>query len=438
VTPPAFLATIFPEQTQEAFPMDKIVTNPKGFSAEGLAKIVPTLQPIADSGDLSGFVTLLFRHGEIAQLNTLGYRDIDKKLPMERDTLFRIASMTKPITSIAALMLLEEGKFKLDDPITKFAPEFKNLRVLKDATGALTDTVPAARDITFDDLFTHRSGLAYGFSSMGAIAHEYQRVLGDVLNNDMTADQWMAALATMPLLYQPGERFHYSHSTDVLGFLVGRIAGMPFRDFLMQRIFAPLGMSDTDFYVPPEKRDRAAVVYRMNTEKNVLEPVPFKQYDRAPNFCGGGGGLISTADDYLKFARMMLNKGELDGKRFVSPATVALMCTNRLTPAQRAIPFLGAIPMWDGMGFGLGVSVIDAPGKLGFLGMGGIGSFGWPGAFGTWWQADPSNDLIMIYLIQNSMPLEPGALANLAAGQRMAGRLALPMFQRLTYEALSK
>ncbi|HEY4940631.1 MAG TPA: serine hydrolase domain-containing protein [Rhizomicrobium sp.] len=418
--------------------MDKIVTNPKGFSAEGLAKVAPTLTPIVESGDLSGFVTLTFRHGEIAQLNVIGQRDIEKKLPMERDTLFRIASMTKPVTSIAALMLLEEGKFKLDDPITKYAPEFKNLRVLKDAQGPLDQTVPANREITFDDIFTHRSGLAYGFSSLGPIAHEYQRVLGDVLNNDMGADPWMKALSTLPLLYQPGERFHYSHSTDVLGFLVGRIAGMPFRDFLMQRIFKPLGMSDTDFYVPPEKRGRAAVVYRMNAEKNVLEPVPFKQYDAPPAFCGGGGGLISTADDYLKFARLMLNKGELDGTRLVRSSTVELMCTNRLTPAQRAIPFLGAIPMWDGMGFGLGVSVIDAPEKLGFLGMGGIGAFGWPGAFGTWWQADPSNDLIMIYLIQNSMPLEPGALANLAAGQRMGGRLALPMFQRLTYEALAK
>ncbi|MEJ1968360.1 MAG: serine hydrolase domain-containing protein [Rhizomicrobium sp.] len=418
--------------------MDKIETNPKGFSAEGLAKIAPTLQPIVDSGDLSGFVTLLWRHGEIAQLNTIGHRDLEKKLPMERDTLFRIASMTKPVTSIAALMLMEEGKFKLDDPITKWAPEFSDMTVLADASGPLDRTVKAARAITFDDLFTHRSGLAYGFSSLGPIAHEYQRVLGDVLSNEMTPDAWMQALATLPLLYQPGERFHYSHSTDVLGFLVGRIAGMPFRDFLMERIFAPLGMADTDFYVPPQKRDRAAVVYRMNVEKNHLEPLPFKQYDHPPAFCGGGGGLISTADDYLKFARLMLNKGELGGTRLVSPATIALMCTNRLTPAQRAIPFLGMIPMWDGMGFGLGVSVIDAPEKLGFLGMGGVGSFGWPGAFGTWWQADPANDLIMIYLIQNSMPLEPGALANLAAGQRMAGRLALPMFQRLTYEALRR
>jgi CubicO group peptidase (beta-lactamase class C family) len=417
--------------------MDKVVTNPKGFNGEAIAKIAPMLQPIVDSGDLSGFVTLLFRHGEIAQVNTIGQRDVTKKLPMERDTLFRIASMTKPVTSIAALMLMEEGKFKLDDPITKFAPEFKTMRVLKDAQGPLDQTVPAEREITFDDIFTHRSGLAYGFSSLGPIAHEYGRVLGDVLNNEMSSDAWMKALASMPLLYQPGERFHYSHSTDVLGFLVGRIAGMPFRDFLIERLFKPLGMSDTDFYIPAAKRERAAVVYRLNEAENRLDTVPFKQYDAPPAFCGGGGGLISTADDYLKFARMMLNKGELDGKRYVKADTVRLMCTNRLTPAQRAIPFLGSLPMWDGMGFGLGVSVIDAPEKLGFFGMGGVGSFGWPGAFGTWWQADPVNDLIMIYLIQNSMPLEPGAIANLAAGQRMGGRVALPMFQRAVYDALS-
>ena len=417
--------------------MDKVVTNPKGFSSEGLGKIAPTLQPIVDAGDLSGFVTLIFRHGELAQLNTIGHRDIAKNLPMERDTLFRIASMTKPVTSIAALMLMEEGRFKLSDPIAKFAPEFKTMRVLKDPQGPLDQTVPAEREITFDDIFTHRSGLAYGFSSLGPIAHEYQRVLGDVLSHEGSPDEWMQKLSTLPLLYQPGERFHYSHSTDVLGFLVGRIAGMPFRDFLMQRIFKPLGMNDTDFYVAPEKRGRAAVVYRMNAEKNVLEPLPFKQYDSPPAFCGGGGGLISTADDYLQFARMMLGKGALNGTRLVSPATIELMCTDRLTPEQREIPFLGVIPMWAGMGFGLGVSVIDAPEKLGFLGMGGVGSFGWPGAFGTWWQADPANDLIMIYLIQNSMPLEPGALANLAAGQRMGGRLALPMFQRMTYDSLA-
>jgi CubicO group peptidase (beta-lactamase class C family) len=417
--------------------MDKTQDAPKGFSAEGLAKIVPTLGPIADAGDLSGFVTLLYRRGEVAQVTEIGYRDVAAKKPMARDTLFRIASMTKPITSIAALILMEEGKFKLTDPITKFAPEFADMNVLVDAQGALDQTVPADCAITFEDLFTHRSGLAYGFSSVGPIADEYERVLGDILNMDTPPDAWLKKLASMPLLYQPGERFHYGVSTDVLGFLVGRIAGMPFRDFLMQRIFGPLGMSDTDFYVPPAKRDRAARVYRLNEKENRLDTLPFKQYDTPPAFCGGGGGLISTADDYLKFARMLLGKGEVDGERLVKRETVELMCTNRLTPAQRAIPFLGMLPMWEGMGFGLGVSVIDNPEKLGFLGLGPVGSFGWPGAFGTWWQADPANDFILIYLIQNSIPLGPGAMADIAAGQRMGGRVALPMFQRIAYEALT-
>lgn len=408
------------------------------FDKKELAQIPAALQATVDAGDLSGFVTMIWKDGEIVQVNTLGKRNIETGAPMQRDTLFRIASMTKPVTSAAALMLMEEGKFELSDPITKFAPEFKKMRVLKDAEGPLDDTVPAERDITFDDLFTHRSGLAYGFSSMGPIAHEYQKVLGDVLNNDMGPDEWMKRLASMPLLYQPGERFHYSHSTDVLGFIVGRIAGMPFRDFLMQRIFTPLGMHDTDFWIPHNKLGRSAVVYRQDQETGSLNPQPFKLYDAPPPFCGGGGGLISTVDDYLKFAQLLLDGGFYNKVRYLNHQTVELMRSNRLTAEQRAIPFLGAIPMWAGMGFGLGVSVIDKPDQLGFLGMGGVGSFGWPGAFGTWWQADPENNMILIYLIQNSMPLEPGAIAQLAAGQRMGARMALPMFQRLTYGALGK
>src|SRR5581483_3447108 len=208
--------------------MDKISTRANGFTEAGLAAIPPALKAISDAGDLSGFVTLIERHGEIAQLNTIGQRDVQKHLPMTRDTLFRIASMTKPITSVAALMLMEEGKFKLDDPITKWAPEFKNARVLKRDDGPVSETVPAERDINFDDLFTHRSGLAYNFSADTPVSHEYQRVFGDVLNVNETPDGWMAKLASIPLVYQPGTRFHYSHSTDVLGFLVGRIAGVPF------------------------------------------------------------------------------------------------------------------------------------------------------------------------------------------------------------------
>jgi CubicO group peptidase (beta-lactamase class C family) len=417
--------------------MDGASGDLSGFSRDQLAKLGPTLQGVVDSGVLSGAVTLLWRNGEIADVTCVGLRDIDNKLPMQRDTLFRIASMTKPVTSIAALMLMEEGKLKLDDPISKWAPEFADMKVLRDAEGPLDDVYASPRDITIDDLMTHRAGLAYGFTSVGPIAYAHQDALGDVLNSGHNPDDWMKALGDLPLSYPPGERFHYSHATDVLGFLVGRIAGMPFREFLMQRIFGPLGMVDTDFYIPPQKRERAAVVYRFNEEAGGLKPVPFILYDDPPAFTGGGGGLVSTADDYLKFARMMLNKGEVDGVRLVKIETVELMTQNRLTDAQREITFMG-LPFWGGQGFGLGVSVITDAEKQAWMGVGTNGAFGWPGAFGTWWRADPAENMVMIYLVQNSMPLEPGSAAQLATGQRMAAQAALPMFQGITYGALGR
>jgi CubicO group peptidase (beta-lactamase class C family) len=402
-----------------------------------LAQIAPTLQSVVDSGDLSGAVTLVWRKGEELAFDAVGKRNIAENLPMTRDTMFRIASMTKPVTSVAALMLMEEGKFKLDDPITQWAPEFANMKVLTDAQGPLEDTYPAPRDITFEDLFTHRAGLAYGFTSIGPIAHAYQKTLGDVLNMDMKPDDWMKALASLPLSYPPGERFHYSHATDVLGFLVGRIAGSSLREFMMERIFGPLGMVDTDFYCPPAKRDRMAVVYRLDDKLESLEPVKFTQFDAPPNFTGGGGSLISTLDDYLKFARMLLNEGELDGRRYLKAETVRTMRQNRLTDAQREIPFMG-IPFWMGQGFGLGLSVITDPEKQAWMGAGSKGAFGWPGAFGTWWQASPDDGMILLYLIQNSMPLGPEAAAQLATGQRMAARAALPVFQKQAYAAIGK
>jgi CubicO group peptidase (beta-lactamase class C family) len=310
------------------------------------------------------------------------------------------------------------------------------MRVLKDAEGPVEDSYPAARHITVEDLMTHRSGFAYGFTSVGPIAFAYQKALGDVLNSELDEDAWLKAISTLPLSYPPGDRLHYSHSTDVLGFLVGRVAGKTFRDVLFEKIFKPLGMVDTDFYIPPEKRDRAAVVYRLEEDMS-LTPVPFRRHDTPPAYCGGGGGLVSTADDYLKFARMMLGKGEVNGVRLLKPETVDLMVANRLTDAQREIPFLG-MPFWAGQGFGLGVSVVVAQDKQAWMGPGTNGAFGWPGAFGTWWRADPAENLIMIYLVQNSMPLEPESASQLATGQRMAAAAALPMFQTLTYEALGR
>ena len=409
----------------------------QGVDMAALAKIPPALQGVIDAGDLSGFVTLIWRGGEELQFNALGHRNIETGAPMTRDTLFRIASMTKPITSVALLMLMEEGKVRLDDPITKWLPEFADMRVLKDAQGPVEDAYPAPREITVEDLMTHRSGLAYGFTSIGPIAYAHQKALGDVLTNQMSTDAWLKALGRLPLSYPPGERFHYSHATDVLGFLVGRISGMDFRDFLFKRIFEPLGMVDTDFWVPHEKRSRMAIMYRMKEDESGLEVAPFPLADAPPVFCGGGGGLISTLDDYLKFARLLLGGGEVDGVRLLKAETVALMQANRLSDAQRQIPFMG-IPFWAGQGFGLGLSVITDVEKQAWMGAGSNGAFGWPGAFGTWWRGDPEQDMILIYLIQNSMPLGPEAAAQLATGQRMGARAALPMFQNLAYAALGK
>ncbi len=408
------------------------------FAKDALAQVPAALQGVVDAGDLSGFVTLVWRKGEIVQLNTVGKRDVERGLPMERDTIFRIASMTKPITTVAALQQVEEGKLKLSDPINKWIPEFSNLQVLKDAKGPVDQTEPAKRDITVEDLMTHRSGLAYDFSSQGPIAKLITERLGSPIANALAPDEWLKRLAAIPLSYQPGERMHYSLSTDVLGFLVGRVDGKPFRQSLIDRIFTPLGMKDTDFWVPPEKRARAALLYKLDAAANKLAPAAWaaQHPEAAPDFCGGGGGLLSTADDYLKFARMLLNDGAVDGVRLLKAETVADMRTNRLTPAQREIPFLG-FPFWFASGFGLGVSVVLDAEKHQLMGAGNAGSFGWPGAFGTWWQADPVEDMVLIYLIQNEADLSPEGIAALATGQRMGGRMALPAFQKGVYGALS-
>src|SRR3984885_12761345 len=216
-----------------------------GFDEAGLAAIGPMLEGVVRAGDLSGVVSLVWRKGEIVQLDTVGKRDIANDLPMQRDTLFRIASMTKPVTSVAAMMLVEDGRIALGDPITKWLPEFADMQVLKRADGPLDETYPSPRAITVEDLLTHRSGLAYGFTSVGPIGYAHEDKLGAVLDSPHAPDEWLTRLASLPLSYPPGERFHYSHATDVLGFLVGRIAGMDFRQFLIERIFQPLGMADT-------------------------------------------------------------------------------------------------------------------------------------------------------------------------------------------------
>ena len=404
------------------------------FSTLAPVSLVDNRAPIAaavDAGLLSGIVTLVWHRGKVLQVNEIGYRDIEAQLPMQRDTIFRIASMTKPVTVAAAMALVEEGALALTDPVARWLPELADMRVLVKATGPIEDTVAASRPITIDDLMTHRSGLAYAFSVTGPISRAYGQVS---LRQDQ--DSWLTEVAGLPLVHQPGERLTYSQATEVLGIALSRIEGKPLHRVLAERILEPLGMSDTGFFVTPEARRRAATMYRLDEnatlQHDAMGPVPITE----PRFCQGGAGLVSTADDYLRFIRMLLSGGTLDGVRVLSAESVAAMRTDRLTTEQKQQPFLGA-PFWVGRGFGLNLSLVtDAAKSAALYGPGGLGTFSWPGAYGTWWQADPANDLILIYLIQNYPDLTAAAAA--VAGNTSLAKLqsAQPKFVRQTYQGL--
>lgn len=384
-----------------------------------------------EAGLLSGAVTLVWQHGKVLQVNEIGYRDVEAGLPMQRDTIFRIASMTKPVTVAAALCLVEEGKLALADPVTRWLPELSDMQVLVDPAGPLDNTVPARRPITIDDLMTHRSGLAYMFSVGGPLSRAYGQVS---MRQDQ--DHWLAEVAQLPLVHQPGERLTYSHATDVLGILVSRIEGKSLHAVLTERLLEPLGMADTGFFITPDKRARAATMYRLDEQTGLhhdaMSPIPVTE----PRFCQGGASLVTTVDDYLRFARMLLEGGAVDGVRVLSEESVRMMRTDRLTDTQKRDPFLG-MPFWVGRGFGLNLSVVTDPAKSSQLyGPGGLGTFSWPGAYGTWWQADPTNDLILLYLIQNYPNLSAPAAA--VAGNTSLAKLqsAQPKFVRRTYGAL--
>ena len=385
-----------------------------------------------DAGLLAGAVTLVWHSGDVLQVNELGYRDVDARLPMQRETIFRIASMTKPVTVAAAMSMIEEGKLALTDPVTMWLPELAGMSVLAEPGGPLDRTVPAQRHITIEDLMTHRSGLAYMFSVRGPLSDAYRK-----LPRRQDQDRWLADLATLPLVHQPGERLTYSHATDVLGIALSRIEDKPLSEVLNQRILAPLGMSDTGFSVGTAGRRRAATMYQLDSDHKLRDdamgPAPIVD----PPFCAGGAGLWSTVDDYLRFARMLLAGGMLDGIRVLSEESVRLMRTDRLTDEQKRHNFLGA-PFWIGRGFGLNLSVVTDPAKSRQLfGPGGPGTFSWPGAYGTWWQADPSADVILVYLVQNFPNLTADAATAVAGNSSLAKlQSAQPKFVRRTYEAL--
>jgi len=391
-----------------------------------------SIREVCDAGLLAGAVTVVWQRGEVLQVNEIGYRDVDAGLPMQSDTLFRIASMTKPVTVAAVMSQVDEGKLARRDPITRWVPELAGLRVLDDPDGPLDRTHPARRDILVEDLLTHTSGLAYGFSASGPISRAYLR-----LPFDQGSDAWLTELAALPLVHQPGDRVTYSHATDVLGVIVSRVDDKPFYQVLDERVLGPVGMTDTGFFVSAEARGRAATMYRLDEEGQLRHDVMGPPHVTPPSFCNAGGGLWSTAHDYLRFVRMLLGDGSIDGVRVLSPESVRLMRTDRLTDEQKRHNFLGA-PYWVGRGFGLNLSVVTDPAKSAPLfGPGGLGTFSWPGAYGTWWQADPAADLILLYLIQNCPDLTVDAATAIAGNTSLAKlRTAQPKFVHRTYRAL--
>jgi CubicO group peptidase (beta-lactamase class C family) len=375
--------------------------------------IEDAILPGVEAGELAGAAALVWRGGAVIQTAAVGRRDLVSGLPVERDTIFRIASLTKPVTTVAALMLLDEGRFNLDDPITECAPELARMRVLRDPDGPLDQTDEATRPITFRDLLTHRSGLTYGDFHRGPIARAHAETLGAQIDNPLTPDAWIARLATLPLIDHPGAGFHYGYSTDVLGFLIARLDGAPLGAVLDRRVFIPLGMRDTGFTVPPPKRDRCAGMCGFDSEGRLtaLTMAPgrhaLNQRPDGMTFEAGGGGLWSTLDDYLAFARMLIGDAPA-GAELLRPETRAMMTSNQLTPEQRATTRMFRRPIFAaGHGYGMGVAVVMEPEKADLLQCrGGVGTIGWPGAYGGWWQADPNDGSVLIFLAHNMVELQ--------------------------------
>lgn len=388
----------------------------------GQDPVTALLERYVEAGEMAGAAALVWRDGKVVQASVAGWRDFEANLMLERDTIFRIASMTKPITSTAAMMLVEEGRIALDEPITRWAPEFADMRVLRSPGGSLDQTDPAARAITFGDLLTHRSGLTYGSFHPGPLAQAFDAALGSDIDSRLTPDEWIAAVAALPLVDQPGAGFHYGNSTDVLGLLIARIEGAPLGDVLRRRIFEPLGMVDTGFFVPESKRGRRAQMYGFD-DAGALAPRPNGPIlsgpagvllsDRTEDGCfvAGSGGLWSTLDDYLAFARLFVGQGEVDGVRLLKPETLARMMTNQLTDDQRARGETFGMPIFTAHGFGYGLAVVMDPENAAITRCkGGLGTVGWPGAYGGWWQADPTDGSVMIFLTHNVIELHQFAL----------------------------
>lgn len=370
-----------------------------GMAQGPLERVTEVLDKYIEAGELAGAVSLVYHRGEIAHVSARGVQDLETGAPMARDTIFGLASMTKPVTSVAVMMLVEEGKLDLDEAVDPWLPELANPKVLSDPNGPLDQVYDAPRAITPRDLLVYTMGL--GFPEWAGIAPEapIARAFADMRGGGGTGDDYMRRLGALPLAYAPGERFVYHTPSMVAGVLIERVSGMALGQFMKSRIFDPLGMPDTGFTVPAAKRARLASYYRGGDQPGTLVPVADNstRYAAPPKFPSAGGGLASTVDDYLRFARMLLNKGELDGVRILSSASVDSMMTDQL-PEEPHRRFFLFEDFWSGAGFGLGFQVVTEQPEFGPA----VGSFWWHGATGVQWTADPQADLIFLRFIQRT------------------------------------
>jgi CubicO group peptidase (beta-lactamase class C family) len=369
-----------------------------GLSSERLERLDRVMKQYVDQGRIPGVVTLVARHGKVAVLGRYGKLDLEKNAPMQRDTIFRIASMSKAVTSVAALLLLEDGTLLLSDPVSKFIPAYRSTTVAiappaDAAPGSPVAIVPAKRQITIRDLLTHTSGVSYGGGPAEAQYKAADIWMWYFADKDEPILPVVERLASLPFDAQPGEKYTYGFNTDILGAVVEKASGMPLDVFFRTRIFEPLKMVDTSFFLPPEKRDRLAVVYAAK-EGGGLERAPAPRrgqgdYVDGPRKClSGGAGLLSTASDYARFLQMLVNGGELDGRRLLSPKTVELATSNHV----------GTLFNDGKTGFGLGFEIVEHVGRSGRPGS--VGEFSWGGAYYTSYWADPQEQIVAVFMAQ--------------------------------------
>jgi CubicO group peptidase (beta-lactamase class C family) len=374
--------------------METVVPDDVGLSPVRLRRIGDTMRRLVEDGTLAGSVTLVARRGKVAHFEATGQMDLDARRPMERDAIFRLASMTKPVTVTAVMMLFEEGYFLLDDPVAIFLPEFGQTKVFAPQADDGVEVADLERPITIRHLLMHTSGLTNGNNPDSPVSRIYAQER--IEREDETLADKCRRLAALPLAHQPGAAWTYGLSHDVLGRLVEVVSGQPFDAFLQRRIFAPLEMTDTGYFVPPDQLGRLAPVYSPDGRGGLRRDETQSDHSSAPTFHGGRTGLVSTAADYARFCQMLLDGGALGGTRLLGRKTVELMTANHWT--ADASPYPPGFPVPDGYGFGLGMRTLVDAARSGMLSS--VGEYGWAGAHSTHFWIDPREELVGVFLVQ--------------------------------------